>query len=554
MPVARFEMPDGRIARFEVPDGTTPEQAQEMFSQYVRAGQGDMSPSGQARQQYDPTEGMTTFEKTAAGAGKAIVDLGRGARKILSNVPVLNQMDTFNPEMVQRDIDESRVMDAPLMNTTAGQVGNVAGLVGAGMLVPGAATAAGATALGAGIGALQPTAQDESIIENAAIGAVAGRAGKWIGDKVGAWLGNRLAQKTTQVAEQKAANQVKEATLRAGQDEGLVVTPSQAGAGRVSRFAEGLSGKAKTEQLAVIRNQEKFDGLARRALGLPNDAPLTSEAMQALRNQAYKSGYEPVKSVGIVSTDGKFNSALDGIVRKYSGATRSFPGSAKNEVSDVVEAFRVKYFDAGDALDAMKILREDAAQAFRSGNNALGIAQRKIAAALEDKIERQLMAQGKDGQALLKSFRDARTLMAKSHAVEEAIVEGAGTVDPQKFARMLQRGDKLTGELKTMAEFANTFKKVSRVPESGYSVPLTVTDAGFAGLALGVSPYAAALPAARVGARYGILSGPYQSAFVQPTYSSNSLASLMSGSVNNRLVQSSLPSVASGVTLNRRKE
>lgn len=30
MPIARFEMPDGRVARFEVPDGTTPEQAQAM--------------------------------------------------------------------------------------------------------------------------------------------------------------------------------------------------------------------------------------------------------------------------------------------------------------------------------------------------------------------------------------------------------------------------------------------------------------------------------------------------------------------------------------------
>lgn len=35
MPVARFEMPDGRIARFEVPEGTTPEQAQTMISQQL---------------------------------------------------------------------------------------------------------------------------------------------------------------------------------------------------------------------------------------------------------------------------------------------------------------------------------------------------------------------------------------------------------------------------------------------------------------------------------------------------------------------------------------
>lgn len=36
MPIARFEMPDGKIARFEVPTGTTPDQAQQMVSQYVK--------------------------------------------------------------------------------------------------------------------------------------------------------------------------------------------------------------------------------------------------------------------------------------------------------------------------------------------------------------------------------------------------------------------------------------------------------------------------------------------------------------------------------------
>lgn len=34
MPIARFQMPDGRIARFEVPEGTTPEQAQAQFQQW----------------------------------------------------------------------------------------------------------------------------------------------------------------------------------------------------------------------------------------------------------------------------------------------------------------------------------------------------------------------------------------------------------------------------------------------------------------------------------------------------------------------------------------
>lgn len=39
MPIARFQMPDGRIGRFEVPDGTSPEQAQALISQHLGLGQ-----------------------------------------------------------------------------------------------------------------------------------------------------------------------------------------------------------------------------------------------------------------------------------------------------------------------------------------------------------------------------------------------------------------------------------------------------------------------------------------------------------------------------------
>ena len=35
MPIARFQMPDGRIAKFEVPEGTSPQQAEALISQQL---------------------------------------------------------------------------------------------------------------------------------------------------------------------------------------------------------------------------------------------------------------------------------------------------------------------------------------------------------------------------------------------------------------------------------------------------------------------------------------------------------------------------------------
>jgi hypothetical protein len=37
MPIARFEMPDGKIGRFEVPEGTTPEEAQSLISESLQS-------------------------------------------------------------------------------------------------------------------------------------------------------------------------------------------------------------------------------------------------------------------------------------------------------------------------------------------------------------------------------------------------------------------------------------------------------------------------------------------------------------------------------------
>lgn len=72
MPIARFQMPDGRIARFEVPDGTTPEQAQSMMVAHFSPAKEPAAPSA------------TTGDRVSAvGTG-----INRGAITRMAGLPV----------------------------------------------------------------------------------------------------------------------------------------------------------------------------------------------------------------------------------------------------------------------------------------------------------------------------------------------------------------------------------------------------------------------------------------------------------------------------------
>lgn len=174
MPIARFQMPDGRIARFEVPEGTTPEQAQSMISAQLSGAQ----PKSIQAPQEDPyaktAEGLSTGQKLLAGIGGGMKSLYLGGKQLLG-------MDAPG------EIADHKKAVAGLNTTTAGAIGDFLGQAAVAIpaaFVPGGNTIIGATALGAGMGALQPTAEDESRAANMVLGAAGGAGGKVIGDKL----------------------------------------------------------------------------------------------------------------------------------------------------------------------------------------------------------------------------------------------------------------------------------------------------------------------------------------------------------------------------------
>lgn len=141
-----------------------------------------------------PAEGMNWGEKALAGAGKAFVDVGRGAGQMLGMVD-------------QASIDEAKRLDAPLMDTGGGMVGNI----GANMLtalVPGSNTVKGAALVGAGLSALQPTATGEDRGMNALTGFGLGVGGALAAKGIGRGLESakgKMAELSARV-EAKAAS------------------------------------------------------------------------------------------------------------------------------------------------------------------------------------------------------------------------------------------------------------------------------------------------------------------------------------------------------------
>lgn len=260
-------------------------------------------------------------------------------------------------------------------------------------------------------------------------------------------------------AEQQA-NAVRDATLAAGQKEGYQVTPGSISPTGKNILAERMAGKTHLEQLASVNNQAVTDRLARRAVGLPENTPLTPEGMRQIRADEYAKGYEPINKIGRITTDDNFLDDLAQVETNYAGAAASFPGAVPEAVEKLVKTYTVGQFDSADALKASRTLRDDAKASFKRGDNDLAKAQVAVSNALENQIERSLSAGGKDAAKMLEQFRLSRQRMAVSHTIEDAIREGSGSVTAAKLARDIQSGKYVSGDVKTIAEFANVFPRV----------------------------------------------------------------------------------------------
>lgn len=158
----------------------------------------------------DPFDGsdMSGTEKFLAGVGKGMTDIGTGAmQRVLEGGQFIRDVlglesNQENIDKLKRIVEENRAAFKPLSETsTAANVGEFVGNVAPTVAIPGGVTGGvlkriGTSALSGGAtGALQPTAQDESALMNAALGAAGGGATSGLMSAVGKGI-NAIAGKT----------------------------------------------------------------------------------------------------------------------------------------------------------------------------------------------------------------------------------------------------------------------------------------------------------------------------------------------------------------------
>lgn len=432
----------------------------------------------------DPTEDMTGSEKFWAGMGKAFVDTGRGVKQLASHVGIGDR------EAIQREIDEAKELEAPLMNTGAGMAGNVLGhvaltlapgkllaaggkalslpsMVRAGNALNNVNTVKGAAAFGAGYNAIQPVASDESRTVNAALGAAGGAGGQVLGKTIGRVM--KPVRSTISGSASKVAQQF--------ENMGGQLTPGQrTGSTALRQIEAGMESFPPTAgAMAKIKdnNQTVLNRVAAKAIGENADDLSESVLGRAYTRIGNKFNFAKGGSVqlgddflnGLAKIDNEYQSVWGG---KGDAAFKSLMDDALDDTA--------KGTISGERYTRLRSdLSKRARDAFSQQNSRLGQAIDDMIEALDDAAQKSL-PQGK-----AKVLAEARKQWATLRTLEKSM--SGENVSGSKLASQLRKKDPKgftygfkDNDLYTAARFADRFKPL--VGDSGTATRMGVQMLG----------------------------------------------------------------------------
>lgn len=465
-------LPDGTVIR-GVPDGMSKAELTERLSRNgydisAMAAQpqekaADSSAEDAKASLRQEAESRPWLDRQLKGLASAPINLYLGAKQLFGG------LDDIEKSVLEQN---RAAADAAPFSSFAS---NVATLVPT-MFIPGVNTVTGAGIVGAGSGALQPVDGEQSLENivkgkalNTVVGGVAGAGGQFAGNKITGALRNRVATKTAEAAAQKSRNSMRDAALTEGREAGYVVPNSEVAPSFAGDRLESLGGKAAIKQEATARNQEVTNALTRKALGIPDDAPISQSALDNIRKTA---------------------------------------GRAYQEVADLSP-------QASADLEALRVARNEAQGWFNAYNRSArpdDLAKAKSAREMVDQLEAALEAHAAQAgrTELIPALADARKQIAKTYTVERALNKATGDVSAPVIGRLYDKGKPLSDGLDTVGKFSQAFPKFTATGVSNPAPGVGKTEM-LASALLGTGGAAAAGPVGLAMGALPLLSHPARS-------------------------------------------
>lgn len=407
-------LPDGTIVT-NVPEGTTKAQLMQKLGMSQPRIPDALDNPNMA------TEGMSGFNKFAAGVGKAGVDIGRGVGQLLG----INS---------QADIDAAKAIDRPLMQTGAGFAGNVVGNVAATLptiAIPGANTMVGAGLIGAGLGGVQPVGSEDSRIGNMVLGAAGGAGGQAAANAIGRVVRPVQSQLNEPVASlARAAEQKYNIPLNAAQKTGS--RPLQI----IESVLENMPLTADRQLMAKALQRNAFNKATLSTIGETAEQA-TPEVLNAARTRIGQS-FNDLSARNTVTLGDDFLNALGTV----EGRLNEFSSPAiKENIEKALNLAANGTLDGKTYQSVRSTLGRKADGAFRSGDSDLGQALKTIKSALDDAATASISAADRE------AWKQARNQWQNLKVVEKAAAPNtadavAGNVSPAKLAQALLQVDR----------------------------------------------------------------------------------------------------------------
>lgn len=297
---------------------------------------------------------------------------------------------------------------------------------------------------------------------------------------------------------------------------GLSIDPVVSNPGKLNSTLVTAAGYDKTNALMRRINEPKVISILKDDVGIPKEIPLTSSApFDAVREVAGAAKRE-IQTMKSFVDDGSAATQIADLSPKSTIGM----GAVKTRINKLItdaNALLAKNPSGAELIAEIETLRKAARRAYKSKEATqpmidIADSQMGIANSLEAMIERNLSTVGRND--LLQSFRDGRTKMAKSYALQDATNMNTGLVDPSIIAKMTAKDNSLTGAFADIGRIAGNFPEslgvkagaAGGLKELG-ATHLTRTGAGgFVGYGVG-SLFGQPLLGAAIGAAGGELAG-----------------------------------------------